>query len=264
MLKQFEASDQTKLSYYDSGQGRLVLFQHGFSMDHRQVIEIWPDLDDVRLICLDVRGHGFTELATPDTLTLQHTIQDLRALFEHLGQTPTIAGGISLGAAITMELTKSLEIEQLIVCRPAFAPDGDTSHFDVFRRLRDIMQSEPQHQWAESLEQQPEFQSLAETAPRNQETYRRLLEHPRLQELMIWMDALETEVMIITGSELGQLNCRTDIIGQEQDALHPAQLARSLSRQIPHARLHYVVSGGSSDDAYRASMQSTLTQILTS
>ena len=264
MLKQFEASDQTKLSYYDSGQGRLVLFQHGFSMDHRQVMEIWPNLDNIRLICLDVRGHGFTELATPDTLTLQHTVQDLLALFEHLGQTPTVMGGISLGAAITMELTKHLEIEQLIVCRPAFAPDSDTSHFDVFRRLRDIMQSEPQDQWAESLEQQTEFQSLAETAPRNQETYRRLLEHPRLEELMIWMDAPETEVMTITGPELGQLSCRADIIGQEQDALHPAQLARSLSRQIPHARLHYVASGVSSDDAYRASMQSTLTKILTS
>ncbi len=264
MLKQFEASDQTKLSYYDIGQGRLVLFQHGFSMDHRQVIEIWPDLDNIRLICLDVRGHGFTELAAPDTLTLQHTVRDLLALFEHLGQTPTIVGGISLGAAITMELTKHLKIEQLIVCRPAFAPDSDTSHFDVFRRLRDIIQSEPQDQWAESLEQQPEFQSLAETAPRNQETYRRFLEHPRLEELMIWMDAPETEVMTITGPELGQLSCRTDIIGQEQDALHPAQLARTLSRQIPHARLHYVASGVSSDDAYRASMQSTLTKILTS
>ncbi len=264
MLKQFEASDQTKLFYYESGQGRLVLFQHGFSMDHRQVIEIWPDLDNIRLICLDVRGHGFTGLTTPDTLTLEHAVQDLLALFEHLGQPPTIVGGISLGAAITMELTKHLEIEQLIVCRPAFAPDSDTSHFDIFRRLQDIMQSKPQDQWAESLEQQPEFQSLAETAPRNQETYRRLLEHPRLEELMIWMDALETEVMTITGSQLGQLSCRTDIIGQEQDTLHPAQLARSLSRQIPHARLHYVVSGGSSDEAYRASMQSTLTKILTS
>ena len=96
MLKKFEASDQTKLSYYDSGQGRLVLFQHGFSMDHRQVIEIWPSLDNIRLICLDVRGHGFTELATPDTLTLQHTVQDLLELFEYLGQTPTVVGGISL------------------------------------------------------------------------------------------------------------------------------------------------------------------------
>ena len=163
-----------------------------------------------------------------------------------------------------MELTKHLEVEQLVVCRPAFAPDSDTSNFDVFRRLRDILQSQPQHQWAESLEQQPEFQSLAETAPRNQETYRRLLEHPRLQELMIWMDALETEMMTITGPELGQLSCRADIIGQEQDALHPAQLARSLSRQIPHATLHYVASGVFSDDAYRVSMQSTLNRILMS
>lgn len=163
-----------------------------------------------------------------------------------------------------MELTKHLEVEQLIVCRPAFAPHGDTSHFDVFRRLRDILRSQPRHQWVQSLEQQSEFQSLAETAPRNQETYRRLLKHPRLQELMIWMDALETEVMTITGRELCQLGCRTDIIGQEQDALHPAHLARSLSHQIPHATLHYVASGLSSEDAFRASMQNTLSTILTS
>ena len=88
-----------------------------------------------------------------------------------------------------MELTEHLEVEQLIVCSVAFASDGDTSHFDVFRRLQDILQSQPPRLWAERLEQQPEFQSLAETAPHNQETYRRLLEHPRLQELMIWMDA---------------------------------------------------------------------------
>ena len=81
-------------------------------------------------------------------------------LFEHLGQTPTIVGGISLGAAITMELTKHLEVEQLIVCRPAFAPDGDTSHFDVFRRLRDILQSQPQDQWASASSNNLNFRAL--------------------------------------------------------------------------------------------------------
>ncbi|MDC3032650.1 hypothetical protein OA249_01665 [Litorivicinus sp.] len=81
---------------------------------------------------------------------------------------------------------------------------------------------------------------------------------------MIWIDALETKVLTITGPELGQLSCRTDITGQEQDALHLAHLARSLSRQIPHATLHYVASGLSSEDACRESMQHTLCSILTS
>ena len=52
MLSRFKASDQTQLNYYDSGQGRLMLFQHGFTMDH-QVLEIWPALPGVRLVCLD-------------------------------------------------------------------------------------------------------------------------------------------------------------------------------------------------------------------
>ena len=73
-------------------------------------------------------------------------------LFEHLGQMPTIVGGISLGTAITMELTVHLEIDQLIVCRPDFAPVGDTLHFDIFRRFRNILQSQPQHLWAERLD----------------------------------------------------------------------------------------------------------------
>ncbi len=59
-------------------------------------------------------------------------------LFEHLGQMPTIVGGISLGTAITMQLTVHLEVEQLIVCCPAFAPVGATLHFDIFHRFRDI------------------------------------------------------------------------------------------------------------------------------
>ncbi len=80
-----------------------------------------------------------------------------------------------------MELTVHLEVEQLIVCRPAFAPVGGTLHFDIFRHFRNILQSQPQHLWAERLAQQPEFQSLAETAPHNQDTYLRLLKYLHLQ-----------------------------------------------------------------------------------
>tara|TARA_B100000989_G_scaffold273896_1_gene232344 strand:- start:186 stop:524 length:339 start_codon:yes stop_codon:yes gene_type:complete len=112
-------------------------------MDHRQVIESWPDFDNIRLIFLDVRGHGFTGPTTPDTPTLQHIGQDMLELFEHLGQIPTIMRSISLGASITREVNRHLEVEQLIVCHPAFVPDGDASHFDVFRRLQDILQSQP-------------------------------------------------------------------------------------------------------------------------
>ena len=263
MLSRFKASDQTQLNYYDSGQGRLMLFQHGFTMDHRQVLEIWPALPGVRLVCLDTRGHGLSDLGEPNALSFQRAVRDVVELTTHLGEAPIIVGGISLGAALALELTKHLHVEHLIMSRPAFSANGDTSNFAVFRALREIFKTQPKERWTTSLEQQDEFQKLAATAPRNQETYRRLLDHPRLDDLMVWMDALEAEAITLSVTELGQLRCRTDIIGQEQDALHPARLAESLVQQIPDAKIHYAESGLASDDKYLESMRSLLKTILT-
>ncbi len=263
MLHQFKASDQTQLTYYDSGHGRFVLFQHGFAMDHRQILEVWPELQDIRLVCLDTRGHGLSDLGDPVGMSFQRAVQDIRDLITHLGETPKIVGGTSLGAALTMELSRYISIEHLIISRPAFSADGDTSHFDVFRALRDIFKTEPQERWAMCLEQQSEFQALESIAPRNQETYRRLLEHPRLEELMVWMDALEFESMTLNSSDLKLLNCKTNVIARREDALHPAHLAEAFAKLIPQAQLHYVASCLSSDDAYRDSMRSVLKTILT-
>jgi len=263
MLRQFRASDQVELTYYDSGHGRLVLFQHGFAMDHRQILEVWPELQNTRLVSLDTRGHGLSHLGEPTTLSFQRAVQDIRELITYLGEVPTIIGGISLGAALTMELSRDFEIAHLIVARPAFSADGDTSHFDVFRALQHILRTEPQDRWALCLEQQPEFQALKSIAPRNQDTYRRLLEHPRLEDLMIWMDALETESLTLTPAELSQLKCKADVIAQQDDALHPANLAETFAELIPKARIHFVESGSSSDEAYRESMQKTLNAVLT-
>ena len=263
MLRQFRASDQVELTYYDSGHGRLVLFQHGFAMDHRQILEVWPELQNTRLVCLDTRGHGLSHLGEPTTLSFQRAVQDVRELIVHLDEVPSIIGGISLGAALTMELSRDFEIAHLIVARPAFSADGDTSHFDVFRALQHILRTEPQDRWALCLEQQPEFQALKSIAPRNQDTYRRLLEHPRLEDLMIWMDALETESLTLTPAELSQLKCKADVIAQQDDALHPANLAETFAELIPKARIHFVESGSSSDEAYRESMQKTLNAVLT-
>ena len=263
MLRQFRASDQVELTYYDSGHGRLVLFQHGFAMDHRQILEVWPELQNTRLVSLDTRGHGLSHLGEPTTLSFQRAVQDIRELIAHLGEVPTIIGGISLGAALTMELSRDFEIAHLIIARAAFSADGDTSHFDVFRALQHILRTEPQDRWALCLEQQPEFQALKSIAPRNQDTYRRLLEHPRLEELMIWMDVLETKALTFTSTELSQLKCKADVIAQQDDALHPAHLAETFARLIPKAQIHFVESGSSSDEAYRQSMQKTLKAVIT-
>ena len=264
MLKPFRASDGTLRHYFDHGHGRLVIFQHGFSMDHRQILETWPDLQDLRLICLETRGHGLSELGPNQELLFQRTVMDLHELIDHLGERPQIMGGTSLGAALVMELSQQIAIPHLVLSRPAFAVDQDTEHFAIFRALQTIIRNRPEPQWLNALLDEPSFQALETTAPRNQETYQRLLDHPRLNDLMIWMDALESRALTLSPTNLQQFEGRIDVIGQHQDALHPMHLAQHLAELYPNARLHQIASGFASEAEYQDSLRRTLTGILSS
>lgn len=262
MLTEFKTSDGVNLSYFDQGQGRLALFQHGFGMDWQQVQEVWPDQPGIRLICLNLRGHGSSETGSLNALSFARAIKDILELMTRIGEMPEIMGGVSLGAALAMELTQHLPCKHLIVSRPAFDVDGDTSNFNVFRALKKIMHNKPQSSWLMWLEGETCFQALADSAPRNQDAYRRLLEHPRLSELIIWMTKLESKAMTIDNKTLTQLKIRTDIIEQVHDALHPSTLARKYRDLIPDAKLHTIASGKEPEFRYQESMRAVLQEIL--
>tara|TARA_E500000081_G_scaffold88767_1_gene89840 strand:- start:324 stop:1028 length:705 start_codon:yes stop_codon:yes gene_type:complete len=233
-------------------------------MDHRQILETWPDLKDSRLVCLETRGHGFSELGPSQELSFQRAVMDLHELIDHLGEDPQIMGGTSLGAALVMELSQQIAIPHLVLSRPAFGVDQNTDHFAVFRALQTIIRTKPQSLWLTELMDEPRFQALKATAPRDQETYQRLLDHPRLNDLMIWMDALESGALTLSASDLQQFLGRIDVIGQHQDALHPMHLAQQLATLYPNAKLHDIASGFASETEYQESLRRTLAKILSS
>ena len=261
MLVNFRASDNTQLNYLDHGQGRLVIFQHGFGMDHQQVIDTWPNFRNIRLICLDTRGHGLSDLGPRSTLSFTRAVNDLLELIDHLDESPIAVGGTSLGAALVMQLSKQIKTSHLVLSRPAFGIDGNTHNFEVFRVLQRVIQERSRSEWLKTLEQTKEFRVLAMSAPRNQETYRRLLNHPRLEDLMDWMRVLDQEALSVEPSNISQYQGRVDVIGQSHDALHPLKLALDLASLYPNARVHEIASGFASDDEYQESVRQTLYEI---
>lgn len=261
MLDTFRASDNTWLKYLDHGSGRLVIFQHGFGMDHQQVLDTWPHFRNIRLICLHTRGHGLSDLGPKADLSFTRVVADLVELIDHLGEAPVALGGTSLGAALVMQLSTQIATSHLILSRPAFGMNGDRQNFEVFRVLQQIVQEKPNSEWLQTLEQAAEFQALAISAPRNQETYRRLLNHSRLYDLIQWMKVLDREALSIKRSDISQYQGRVDVIGQAHDALHPQKLALDLACLYPNARVHQIASGFAPEDEYQESVRNTLYKI---
>jgi pimeloyl-ACP methyl ester carboxylesterase len=188
-------------------------------------------------------------------------VSDLAELIDHLGESPVAVGGTSLGAALVMQLSTQIVTSHLVLSRPAFGIDGDTNNFEIFRVLQRIVQERSRSEWLRTLEQTEEFQALAMSAPRNQETYRRLLNHPRLEDLMDWMRALDQEALSVEPFDISEYQGRVDVIGQSHDALHPLKLALDLASLYPNARVHEIASGFASDDEYQEAVRHTLYEI---
>ncbi len=113
--------------FLDEGDGRVVLFVHGFPLDH----SMWDGQrrglrDRFRVVIPDLRGFGRSEL-TGDSLTLADLADDLAALLDHIGAAgPIVYCGLSMGGYIAFEFARRhrARLEKLILCDTRALPDS--------------------------------------------------------------------------------------------------------------------------------------------
>ena len=98
--------DGLDFHYRDHGQGIPFVFQHGLGGDVNQSFGLFTPSPGYRLITLDCRGHGETRpLGDPDTISLATFADDVCALLNQLALPQVVIGGISMGAAVALNLT---------------------------------------------------------------------------------------------------------------------------------------------------------------
>ena len=109
--------------YRDEGHGLPFVFQHGLGGDLNQPIGLYNPAAGVRLIAFDMRGHGETRpLGDVDKLTIATFADDLIALIDRLGIEQAVIGGISLGAAVAVNVALRYpdRVLGLVLVRPAW------------------------------------------------------------------------------------------------------------------------------------------------
>ncbi len=96
--------DGVRLYYEDHGHGMPILLTHGFAASSRMWQgQVTAFQDTYRLICWDMRGHGASDSPEEQTLySHAHTIEDMRALLDHLGVTQAVIAGHSLGGFLSL------------------------------------------------------------------------------------------------------------------------------------------------------------------
>ncbi len=108
--------DGAALTYTDAGAGHPVVFLHPTPLDHDYWRPLVAELDGVRAIIPDLRGHGTSELGSslpiggfsrvPDApvLTMAQLAKDTLALLDHLAIENAVFVGCSIGGYVMLEL----------------------------------------------------------------------------------------------------------------------------------------------------------------
>lgn len=121
MLHTFQ-HDGLNFTYFDNqAEGPVIVFQHGLTGDHGQTRSTFTD-ERYRLITLNCRGHGGSDLGPVSDLSISQFADDVVALLDHLKLESVSVAGISLGAAMSAVLAARYpdRIKSVTLVRPAF------------------------------------------------------------------------------------------------------------------------------------------------
>jgi len=230
--------------YVDSGVGLPFVFQHGIGGDVRQPTGLFRAPDGVRLLSFDARGHGATvPMCDPSTLRFDTLGDDLVALLDYLGVPRAVMGGISMGAATALNVAVRYpaRVAGLVLSRPAWL-DGPMADDVVaqFDRVAGLLR-EPSSETADTplarLERDPTFVALSERSPDTAASMRTQILDARAVDAVARLERLPRDRPISHLDALRSIRVPTLVLAQHRDQLHPFELASTLVRAIPGARL---------------------------
>lgn len=116
------------LNVLDQGQGPVVLFVHGFPLNHK----MWaPQIEALsnkyRVIAPDLRGFGESSVS-PGTVTMRQFADDLAGVLDELGiREPITFCGLSMGGYIAWHFVENYpkRLNGLILCDTKASPDNE-------------------------------------------------------------------------------------------------------------------------------------------
>ncbi len=91
----------------EGGTGQTILLIHGAGGATQSWRALFPILaQHFHVVAVDLPGQGFTKMGARARCNLTHMAEDLRALVDHEGWTPTAIVGHSAGAAIALRMAE--------------------------------------------------------------------------------------------------------------------------------------------------------------
>ncbi|WP_420411050.1 alpha/beta fold hydrolase [Roseibium sp.] len=257
-----------QVSYDLHGEGKDILFLHGLAADKAQVKASLEGLNGYRIISLDMPGHGETRLSNSNfsvsEVGFNAYAEVAGALLQHLGIRRVVAGGISMGAGIALNLALSHPglIRALLLVRPAWLDRPARPHLNILEEIGSWLDLLGLEDAEKHLETHPTFNSIKAENPNSASSIRNVLTRPQAVEAAGVLRALIADQPFQRIEKLGRLSMPALVIGNNADPLHPSRIAREIQGALGEAVYFHAPPRYLAPDEHRTAVVETITRFL--
>jgi pimeloyl-ACP methyl ester carboxylesterase len=247
-----------------SGEGRPLMLLHGLGADRGQVRAALPPPRGFQCIYPDLPGHGETPLqAGARDAGFEPCAAVVRALLDRLGIERAVVGGISMGAAIALRLAIDApdRTAGLILIRPSWLDGPARPHLGIVERIGHWQEQVPQ-QAAAQLEADAEYTELRHTNPGAAQSVRGLLTRPQAREAATMLGDMVADRPFHRLDMLTRITCKSLVITNDGDPLHPFNIAAAIAGALPRAELRIIPSRYFLPAEHVAALRSEVAQFL--
>jgi pimeloyl-ACP methyl ester carboxylesterase len=225
--------DGAKLSGIDTGEGPAVIFQHGLGGDEAQVAAHFPE-QGFRRLTLECRAQGRSDAGDPAQFSIQTFADDVLAFAGARGIERFAMGGISMGAAIALNIAARYpdRVTALILARPAWAFEKAPENMQPLAEVAAYLVGGGK----EAFEKSDLGRRLAIEAPDNLASMLGFFDRPDLVTTAQLLSAIAADGPGVSREQAAAIKVPTLVIGNGLDLVHPMPLAQMLARQIPGAQ----------------------------
>lgn len=253
-----------RLSSVIIGTGRPFLFLHGLCGNAEQSIELRPEVSDWQFLALESRGHGYSDIGDPASLSICQFAEDAAAYLHKLGSAPAVIGGISMGAAIALRLAVMQPelVCGLILARPAWVDRLAPANLAPHRQIAELITAHDTKEARQIFEATEMAATLASISPDNLNSLLSLFERRPLKQTQALLTTIAHDGPGISCDAISNIDVPTLVVGTSRDPIHPLAIAEKLVKLIKCASLIEITSKSDNRSAYVREFRAAIGQFL--
>ncbi|MFK7983346.1 MAG: alpha/beta fold hydrolase [Saprospiraceae bacterium] len=253
---------QPIINYKISGEGFPFIFQHGLGSNLAQAQSLLGGQKKVQLISMDCPGHGDTPLRLGNPPSFDFYADEVIRLMTHLNIEKAIFGGISMGAGISTNIALRYpdKVAGLVLVRPAWLDKGNPENLMILKSAGKLI---GKRNARAKFEKNNEYQHIKGHLRTAAVSIMGVFNDTQQTAIPMVLKSMVSDAPFKEMTDLAKITQPCLIFGNDDDPLHPFDMAKVMHQHIKGSHLEKVTSRYVENRTHKTEVNAAVSSFIT-